>query len=98
MREKQKKTQISLSQKIIISMLSMQIVVMTILSVFVVYTITTDIRNSTINSMNTIVEERSQIIKNYVDEAEGTLTAYSRAGEIYNIMKNPENPAIVAEA
>lgn len=98
MREKQKKTQISLSQKIIISMLSMQIVVMTILSVFVVYTITTDIRNSTINSMNTIVEERSQIIKNYVDEAEGTLTAYRRAGEIYNIMKNPENPAIVAEA
>lgn len=98
MREKQKKTQISLSQKIIISMLSMQIVVMTILSVFVVYTITTDIRNSTINSMNTIVEERSQIIKNYVDEAEGTLTAYSRAGEIYNIMKNPDNPAIVAEA
>lgn len=98
MREKQKKTQISLSQKIIISMLSMQIVVMTILSVFVVYIITTDIRNSTINSMNTIVEERSQIIKNYVNEAEGTLTAYSRAGEIYDIMKNPDNPEAVAAA
>lgn len=98
MSKKLKKAHISLSQKIIISMLSMQIVVMTILSVFVVYTITTDIRNSTINSMNTIVGERSQIIKNYVNEAEGTLTAYSRAGEIYDIMKNPENPAIVAAA
>lgn len=98
MKGKQKKRQISLGQKIIASMLAMQIVVMTILSVLVVYIITTDTRNSTINSMKTIVQERSQIIQNYVQEAEGTLTAYSRAGEILDIMQNPENPEIVAAA
>ncbi len=98
MKNKQKKTKISLGQKITASMLAMQIVVMTILSVLVTYSITTDTRNSTINSMKTIVEERSQIIKNYVDEAEGTLTAYSRAGEILDIMLHPEDPDIVAAA
>lgn len=87
-----------LGQKIIISMLAMQIVVMTILSVMVIQSITKDTRNSTINSMKTIVQERSQIIMNYVDEAEGTLTAYSRAGEILDIMKNPEDPEVTAAA
>lgn len=87
-----------LGQKIIISMLAMQIVVMTILSFMVIRSITKDTKNSTINSMKTIVQERSQIIMNYVKEAEGTLTAYSRAGEILNIMKNPEDPEIVAAA
>ncbi len=98
MKANQKRAQISLGQKIIASMLAMQIVVMTILSVLVVYIITTDTRNSTINSMKTIVQERSQIIQNYVQEAEGTLTAYSRAGEILDIMQNPEDPEIVAAA
>lgn len=98
MTKKQKKVQITLSQKIIASMLAMQIVVMTILSVFVVYIITKDTRNSTINSMKTIVQERSQIIKNYVEEAEGTLTAYSRAGEILDVMQHPEDSAVVAAA
>lgn len=96
--KKQKKLQISLSQKIIASMLAMQIVVMTVLSVFVVYIITKDTRNSTINSMKTIVQERSQIIKNYVNEAEGTLTAYGRAGEILAVMQNPKDAGIVAAA
>ncbi len=98
MKANQKRAQISLGQKIIASMLAMQIVVMTILSVLVVYIITTDTRNRTIKSMKTIVQERSQIIQNYVQEAEGTLTAYSRAGEILDIMQNPEDPEIVAAA
>lgn len=98
MKKEKRRAQISLGQKIIVSMLVMQFAVMTILSVFVTYFITSDTRNSTINSMRTIVEERSQIIKNYVQEAEGTLTAYSRAGEVLNIMLNPEDPAAVAAA
>lgn len=87
-----------LGQKIVISMLAMQIVVMTILSFLVIQSITKDTRNSTINSLKTIVQERCQIIMNYVEEAEGTLTAYSRAGEILDIMQNPGDPAITAAA
>lgn len=98
MAKKQKRAQISLGQKIIVSMLTMQIIVMTILSVLVTYFITADTRSSTISSMKTIVQERSQIILNYVQEAEETLTAYSRAGEILDIMQNPQDPEIVAAA
>lgn len=98
MEKKTKKVQFSLSRKIIASILVMQIVVMVIFSAFVVHIIATDTKKSTINNMKTIVQERSQIIKNYVEEAEGTLTAYSHAGEILDIMKNPEDPEIVAAA
>lgn len=89
---------LGLGQKIIICMLVMQIVVMTILSVLVVSSITKDIRKTMTNSMLTIAQERSQIIKNYVSESERMLTSYSRAGEILDIMQNPEDPEIVAAA
>ncbi len=98
MNEKKRGTHISLGQKIIASMLAMQILVMTVLSVFVVRAITTDTRNSTINSMKTIVQDRSQIIENYVEEAEQMLLSYSRAGEIRAILEDPEDPEATAAA
>lgn len=100
MKERQNGSQISLGlgQKIIACILAMQIVVMTVLSVLVVYSITVDTRRRTTNSMKTIVQERSQIIKNYVSEAESTLISYSRAGEILDIMQNPQDPEITAAA
>ena len=69
---------ISLGQKIIASMLTMQVAVMTILLVVVVCSITRDTRNSTINNMKTIVKDRSAVIENYVKDAEQTLVSYSR--------------------
>lgn len=89
---------LSLVQKLIACMLVMQIVVMTILSILVIYSITIDTKQSTTSSMKTIVQERSQIIKNYVDDAERTLISYSRAGEILDILQNPQDPEIVAAA
>lgn len=83
---------ISLGQKIIASMLTMQVAVMTILLVVVVCSITRDTRNSTINNMKTIVKDRSAVIENYVKDAEQTLVSYSRAGEVLDIMKDPEDP------
>lgn len=89
---------LSLVQKLIACMLVMQIVVMTILFILVIYSITIDTKQNTTSSMKTIVQERSQIIKNYVDDAERTLISYSRAGEILDIMQNPQDPEIVAAA
>lgn len=98
MKGQQSGTRISLGKKIIASILVMQILVITILSVFVIRVIMKDTRNSTINSMKTIVQERSQIIKNYVQESEMVLTAYSRAGEILDVLKNPQKADVVAAA
>lgn len=62
--------------------LAMQVVIMRALSALVVYNTTGSTKKSSINNMETITQERAQIVKNYVVETESTLTAYSRAGEI----------------
>lgn len=92
------KLRFGLSTKIMVCILTMQVVVMGAMTLFVGNTITGNTRKSTTNNMETVVEERSQIIENYVQEVENTLTAYSRAGEILAVLKNPTDEAAVAAA
>lgn len=79
-----------------------QIVVMVIVFSFIYLfmnsALTNNIENSAIESMETIVQERSQIIENYVLEAENYLTAYGRAGEIADLLANPESSDSVEAA
>ncbi|MDE5939333.1 MAG: methyl-accepting chemotaxis protein [Lachnospiraceae bacterium] len=93
-----KKLRFGLSTKIIACILTVQIVVMGAMVLFIGNTITNNTRQSTTNNMETVVEERSRIIENYVREVEQTLTAYSRAGEILAVLKNPTDEAAVAAA
>lgn len=60
--------------------------------------IVSNIQNNTMNNMLTITQERSKIIEDYIDGAERYITAYSRAGEIENILLNPNNEVFVKEA
>ncbi len=87
-----------LGTKITACILLMQIVVMTAMVLFIGSVITNNTRKGTTNNMETVVEERSQIIENYVQETEKLLTAYSRAGEIQAVLKNPADEAAVAAA
>lgn len=87
-----------LSGKITACILTVQIVVMGAMVLFIGNAITDNTRQSTTNNMETVVEERSRIIENYVQEVEKTLTAYSRAGEILAVLKNPTDEAAVAAA
>lgn len=93
-----RKRGLSLVQKIVICILVIQLVVMMVLSVFMIITITNDKKDTITNNLETIVQERSQIIENYVEETESVLTAYSRAGEIKNILQSPEDADAVAQA
>lgn len=92
------KTRGSLARKIIGAILIMQVVVMTCLSVMVVYGITQNVRTTATDNLQTIVQERSQIVDNYVQESEVILSAYSKAGEILNVLKNPGNKSAVEAA
>ena len=92
------KTRGSLARKIIGAILIMQVVVMTCLSIMVVYGITQNVRTTATDNLQTIVQERSQIVDNYVQESEMILSAYSKAGEILNVLKNPENKSAVDAA
>lgn len=84
--------------KITGAIMSVQIIVFVALYIFVGNTITGNIRKNTVASMQTIVDDRSQIIQNYVHETESYLTAYSRAGEIEQLFKNPTDESAVAAA
>ena len=75
------------AKKIIVAILIMQMIVMTCLSVMVIMEITKNSKNTAINNLQTIVQERSQIVDNYVQESEVILSAYSKAGEILNVRK-----------
>lgn len=93
-----KRGKMGLGTKITICVLVMQTVVMGTMVLFVGNSITNNTKKSTTNNMETVVEERSRIIENYVQEMENVLTAYSRAGEIQAILKNPTDPAAQAAA
>ncbi len=95
---KHKGLKMTLGQKIIACILIMQVVVMSTVSIFVINTITSDTKERTIDSMQTYTQERAQIIENYVLETESILTAYSRAGEITAILREPNNIAKVESA
>lgn len=75
-------------QKIVFCILLVQLIVMIGLSIIIINTVTKDKKKNITDNLETVVEERSEIIKNYVKETEKTLTAYSRAGEILNLLQN----------
>ena len=80
---KQKK---KVAYRITLYIMTLQIVIFVMLYIFMSKTITGNIRENTVESMKTIVDDRSQIIESYVRKAEGYLTAYSRAGEIADLL------------
>ena len=86
------------AKKIIGAIVIMQMIVMTCLSVMVIMEITKNSKNTAINNLQTIVQERSQIVDNYVQESEVILSAYSKAGEVLNVLKNPENKSAIDAA
>lgn len=73
--------------RILIIQLVIMIIIMLIVTTFVSYTT----RNNSLDHLATVTDDRAQIVSNYVDNAEKTLTAYSRAAQITDLLKNPES-------
>lgn len=93
-----KKRKVKVSYLITALILTVQCIVLCVLYFFVKMQLTKNIRDNTVANMQTIVTERSSIIENYVEETEMYLTAYSRAGEITALLKNPNDAAAQAAA
>ena len=83
---------------IITIILIAQIIVMAIVYYFVDFSVTGSIKENAVKTMETVSQERSQIIENYIVDTENYLTAYSRAGEIKTLLENPSDPDAVREA
>lgn len=98
MEEKKNKRKGTLGQKITLSVLLMQIVIILILSVFVVISTTKSTKQTAINNMQAVTQERAQIIQNFVDQTENTLMAYSKAGEVTALLQNQSDSVATAAA
>ena len=76
-----------------LSMLSVMLYIIVMGTLYLIENsqLTTTIKTSSINSMQTTVMDRATIVEKYMQEAEAYLLAYSRAGEITNLLKEPTN-------
>lgn len=84
-----KKTKIKISY--LISMLSV-VIYLIVMGTFYIVTekqSTSNTRESAINNMKIIAIERATIIENYITEVENSLNAYSKAGEVKDVLLNP---------
>ncbi len=50
-----------------------------------------NVKDAAISNINTALSDRTIILENYIQEAEAYLTAYSRAGEVTTLLKDPDN-------
>lgn len=78
--------------------LIVQLIIMLILSLGITTTISSTTRKDSIDHMQTITNERAHIIQTYVENAEKTLSYYSNAEEVRNILIDPDNSTYVDKA
>ena len=97
-KEKRPKRRKRVTFKIIGSIILVQTLMLCVLFRVMANALTEDEYANTIENLKTMVLERSQIVDNYVQNAESLLTAYSRAGEVTNLLLDPLNEEVVANA
>lgn len=67
----------------------MQIICVTVLYITVGGDITKDVESLTIHAMQSSLTSKQVVLESHISSQEEYLTAYSRAGEIINLLKNP---------
>ncbi|MBO4877737.1 MAG: diguanylate cyclase [Ruminococcus sp.] len=79
-------------------LLIIQLLIMVILFFLITLTISRSTKKNAIDHMTTITDERAHIIDDYVANAEKTLTYYSKAGQITDLLADPTNAKAQAAA
>lgn len=88
-----KKSRISVKVSLYIAI--MQTIVMLCIFSFISYSVSKNMKETTIDNMQTISNNRGKIIADYIRSSEEFLTAYSRAGEIMALLSNPSDKTTV---
>ncbi len=78
--------------------LLIQLVVFIILFIFINKSVSDSTHKTAVNNMITATVERSEIIGDYIKSSEDALTAYLKAEQIYNLMREPENQQYIDNA
>lgn len=93
---RQKKSRISVKISLYIAIT--QIIAMICLFAFISYSVSENMKQAAIDNMQTISADRARLIEDYVRSSEEFLTAYSRAGEIADLLSDPDDEKAVAAA
>ena len=80
------------------SVLAVQFIVFTFLFLFISSSVSSTTHDEAVNNMQTAALDRSEIINNYIKSTEDTLTAYLKAEQIYDLLRDPSNDEYVAAA
>ena len=78
--------------------LIIQLIIMIVLSLGITKTISSTTRKDSIDHMQTITNERAHIIQTYVENAEKTLSYFSNAEAVKNILLYPDKSTYVEKA
>lgn len=84
--------------KVTLMVLIAQIVAFAVLFLIINSFVSSSAEKTSISSMETSAIERSEIIKSYIQSTEDSLTAYLKAGQIYDILSDPSNEEYIAAA
>lgn len=87
-----------LGLKISLAVFIVQLVVFIFLFVVINVYVSNTSYESARNSLMTAAVDRSEIISNYIDATEDTLTAYLKADQVYDVIRDPSDTAAAAAA
>lgn len=91
-----KKSRISVKVSLYIAI--MQIIAMLCLFSFISFSVSQNMKETAIDTMQTISADRARLIEDYIRSSEEFLTAYSRAGEINALLSDPGDKEALAAA
>lgn len=84
--------------KIVISVFVVQFLVFSLLFAFINHYVSDSAHDNAVNNMQTAALDRSEIISNYIKTTEDTLTAYLKAEQIYDLLRDPSNEEYISAA
>ena len=87
-----------LGMKITLQVLVVQVLVFAVLFIFIINSVSSSAQDNAVNNMQTAAIDRSEIITNYIKSTEDTLTAYLKAEQIYDLLRDPSDEEAVAAA
>ncbi|MGN0688078.1 MAG: methyl-accepting chemotaxis protein [Oscillospiraceae bacterium] len=95
----EKKTKrFGLGVRITVTVLIAQFIVFTCLFLLINGSVSSSSYENAVNNMQTAARDRAEIIENYIRSTEDTLTAYLKAGEIYDLLRNLDDAEKTAAA
>ncbi len=87
-----------LGVRITVTLLVIQFVIFTALFLIINNSVSSSQYQSAVNNLKNAATDRAEIIENFIQSTEDTLTAYLKAQQIYDLLKEPDDSEKVAAA